>query len=29
LPSHMARTWKMFQWYISDVPDDPFFDETF
>ena len=29
LPSHMARTWKTFQWDISDVPDDPFFDETF
>ena len=29
LPNHMARTWKTFQWDINDVPNDPFFDETF
>jgi len=24
LPSHMERTWEMFDWSSSDVPDDPF-----
>lgn len=28
LPEHMARTWDVFQWRASDVPDDPFEDEA-
>ncbi len=24
LPPHMERTWEMFDWSVSDVPDDPF-----
>ena len=24
LPPHMVRTWEMFDWSVSDVPDDPF-----
>jgi hypothetical protein len=25
----MAQTWKIFQWDVNDVPNDPFFDEGF
>lgn len=28
LPEHMARTWELFGWQPSDVPADPFEDET-
>ncbi len=28
LPPHMSRTWEMFDWSASDVPDDPFDDEV-
>ena len=24
MPSHMVRTWEMFQWQTSEAPDDPF-----
>jgi 23S rRNA pseudouridine955/2504/2580 synthase len=24
MPEHMQRTWEMFQWQATDVPDDPF-----
>ena len=27
LPSHMARTWKTFQWDLDESPNDPFIDE--
>ena len=27
LPSHMARTWKTFQWDLDENPNDPFIDE--
>ena len=28
LPEHMARTWKTFGWHPSEVPADPFEDQT-
>ena len=28
LPSHMARTWKTFQWDLDESPNDPFIDES-
>ncbi|NCO21820.1 MAG: RluA family pseudouridine synthase, partial [Rhodobacterales bacterium] len=28
LPEHMARTWEQLEWLPSDVPADPFDDDT-
>jgi 23S rRNA pseudouridine955/2504/2580 synthase len=28
LPEHMARTWELFGWDQSAVPDDPFAEEA-